>query len=127
MTKAKSSALVDTRVIYCGDNLEQLKKLPDACVDLIYWSWWYNRWEPWETDSAARELNKKFFEAYGLSLAIDLKRVVGERYHVEFRGERIEVPNPKDLHEVFDHLSPDTQPKDASWMNEFPIPKAEGT
>ena len=30
------SALVDTRVIYCGDNLEQLKKLPDACVDLIY-------------------------------------------------------------------------------------------
>ena len=32
----KSSALLDTRVIYCGDNLEQLKKLPDACVDLIY-------------------------------------------------------------------------------------------
>jgi DNA modification methylase len=30
------SALVDTRVIYCGDNLEQLKKLPDKCVDLIY-------------------------------------------------------------------------------------------
>jgi DNA modification methylase len=27
---------VDTRVIYCGDNLEQLRKLPDACVDLIY-------------------------------------------------------------------------------------------
>ena len=23
-------------MIYCGDNLEQLKKLPDACVDLIY-------------------------------------------------------------------------------------------
>ena len=34
--KGKPSALVDTRVIYCGDNLEQLKKLPDACVDLIY-------------------------------------------------------------------------------------------
>jgi len=29
-------SLIDTRVIYCGDNLEQLKKLPDACVDLIY-------------------------------------------------------------------------------------------
>ena len=27
---AKPSALVDTRVIYCGDNLEQLPKLPDA-------------------------------------------------------------------------------------------------
>jgi len=35
-TKLKPSALVDTRVIYCGDNLEQLKKLPDACVDLSY-------------------------------------------------------------------------------------------
>jgi site-specific DNA-methyltransferase (adenine-specific) len=33
---AKSSSLLDTRVIYCGDNLEQLKKLPDACIDLIY-------------------------------------------------------------------------------------------
>ena len=32
----KHSSLVDTRVIYCGDNLEQLKKLPDGCVDLIY-------------------------------------------------------------------------------------------
>lgn len=32
----KPSALVDTRVVYCGDNLDQLRKLPDACVDLIY-------------------------------------------------------------------------------------------
>ena len=32
----KSAALLETRVIYCGDNLEQLKKLPDACIDLIY-------------------------------------------------------------------------------------------
>ena len=34
--RLKSSALVDTRVVYCGDNLDQLAKLPDACVDLIY-------------------------------------------------------------------------------------------
>src|SRR5437868_6481700 len=32
----KPSALLDTRVIYCGDCLEQLRNLPDACVDLIY-------------------------------------------------------------------------------------------
>jgi len=32
----KPSSLVDTRVIYCGDNLEQLKKFSDECVDLIY-------------------------------------------------------------------------------------------
>ncbi len=34
--RMKPSALVDTRVIYCGDNLDQLRKLPDQCVDLIY-------------------------------------------------------------------------------------------
>src|SRR5208282_2893882 len=32
----KRSPLLDTSVIYCGDNLDQLKKLPDACIDLIY-------------------------------------------------------------------------------------------
>jgi DNA modification methylase len=32
----KPSSLIDTRVIYCGDNLNQLPKLPAACVDLIY-------------------------------------------------------------------------------------------
>jgi len=36
MPPAKASSLVDTRVIYCGDNLEQLQKLPAAWVDLIY-------------------------------------------------------------------------------------------
>jgi site-specific DNA-methyltransferase (adenine-specific) len=30
------AALVNTRVIDCGDNLEQLKKLPDQCVDLVF-------------------------------------------------------------------------------------------
>ncbi len=34
--KGKPSALIDTRLIYCGDNLEQLKKLPENSVDLIY-------------------------------------------------------------------------------------------
>jgi len=32
----RPSSLVDTRIIYCGDCLDQLQKLPDACVDLIY-------------------------------------------------------------------------------------------
>lgn len=30
------SRTIDTRVIYCGENLDVLKKLPDNCVDLIY-------------------------------------------------------------------------------------------
>ena len=33
---ARPSALLDTRIIYCGDCLDQLGKLPGGCVDLIY-------------------------------------------------------------------------------------------
>jgi adenine-specific DNA-methyltransferase len=32
----RPSALIDTRIIYCGDNLDQLAKLPPACIDLVY-------------------------------------------------------------------------------------------
>src|SRR5947209_1856700 len=32
----RPSALVDTRIVYCGDCLEQLRNLPDKCIDLIY-------------------------------------------------------------------------------------------
>jgi len=32
----RPSPLLDTRVIYCGDCLDQLRRLPDQCVDLIY-------------------------------------------------------------------------------------------
>jgi hypothetical protein len=35
-TPLRASSLLDTRVVYCGDNLEQLARLPDVCVDLIY-------------------------------------------------------------------------------------------
>src|SRR4051812_10986414 len=34
--RGRPSALLDTRVVYCGDCLEQLRSLPDACVDLVY-------------------------------------------------------------------------------------------
>jgi DNA modification methylase len=33
---ARRSALVDTAIIYCGDCLDQLRKLPAGCIDLIY-------------------------------------------------------------------------------------------
>jgi adenine-specific DNA-methyltransferase len=32
----RASPLTDTSVVYCGDNIVQLPRLPDACVDLIY-------------------------------------------------------------------------------------------
>ncbi|MGD0536617.1 MAG: hypothetical protein ABSC03_03105 [Verrucomicrobiota bacterium] len=34
--RLRPSALVDAPVVHCGDNLEQLRKLPGQCVDLIY-------------------------------------------------------------------------------------------
>lgn len=33
---ARPSSVIDTRIVYCGDCLDQLQKLPAACVDLIY-------------------------------------------------------------------------------------------
>ena len=35
MAAAKRFALVDTCIVYCGDNLDQLRKLPAACVEII--------------------------------------------------------------------------------------------
>jgi DNA modification methylase len=28
--------MIQTQIIYCGDNLQKLRELPDECVDLIY-------------------------------------------------------------------------------------------
>ncbi len=36
LPSARPTSLLDARVFYCGDNLEQFAKLPDRCVDLIY-------------------------------------------------------------------------------------------
>lgn len=35
-SKRRRSALLDTRIVYCGDCLDKLAQLPDTCVDLIY-------------------------------------------------------------------------------------------
>ena len=36
VTHGRPSAVLDTRIIYCRDCLDQLRKLPAGCVDLIY-------------------------------------------------------------------------------------------
>ena len=54
MASAKPSALEDTRVIYCGDNLEQLQKLPAACVNLITIDPPFNSNRNYESASPAR-------------------------------------------------------------------------
>ena len=60
MASAKPSALVDTRVIYCGARrsrfpfLEQLRKLQPACVDLITIDPPFNSNRNYESASPAR-------------------------------------------------------------------------
>lgn len=34
--RSKPYAIIDTWVVYCGHNLDQLRKLPEACLHLIY-------------------------------------------------------------------------------------------
>ena len=73
MATAKPSALVprDRRVIYCGDNLEQLQKLPPACVDLIYIDPPFNSNRNYEGGTASHDLraNGKLWR-----LALSIKR-----------------------------------------------------
>jgi adenine specific DNA methylase Mod len=34
--KKRPSPVVDTRVVWCGDNLDKLRDMPSQCVDLVY-------------------------------------------------------------------------------------------
>jgi hypothetical protein len=65
------------------------------------------------------------FGAYGFSLAVDLKRVVGDRFHVEYRKKEIVVPNPLKVEEAGEHTWQGSEPKDTRWMEYFPIPRSQ--
>ena len=81
---ARPSALLDTRVIYCGDCLDQLAKLPDGCVDLIYIDppfnnnrnyevFWGERSEP---QAQARSLVHHGYPAQGRGLSVACHQTV---------------------------------------------------
>ncbi len=64
-------------------------KLPDWLVDRFrYWIGWYNSQQP---ERVSETLDSELFDAYGLSLAVDLKRVVGERRRVFYVGRKKEI------------------------------------
>jgi len=84
MTKkaAKSSPLVDTRVIYCGDNLEQLKKLPENYVDLIYIDPPFNSNRNYEVFWGETKEKRSFEDRHASTQAyIDFMRPRCERLH----------------------------------------------
>ncbi len=64
--------------------------LPSWLIDRFnLWTDWYNEWEPW--NSNLNEPEEELFEAYGLSLAIDLKRFLESEYYIEYNEMEIEI------------------------------------
>ena len=84
-TTARPSALLDTRVVYCGDNLEQLAKLPDACVDLIYIDPPFNS-------------NRNYEVFWGSPREITPRTTIPRRLHRISRGETKEQRAFEDRH-----------------------------
>ena len=63
--------------------------LPDWLIRKFdFWSGWYEHNDPCEIE---KTLDWPLWEAYGLALAIDLKRIVRDEYVVYYETER-EVP-----------------------------------
>jgi hypothetical protein len=87
-----------------GRNLSQYSclNLPDWLVERFrYWTGWYNSHEPWNGETIDQEL----FDAYGWSLAVDLKRVVGESHRIFWRKKEIRLV---DENKVRNSIPPET-------------------
>ena len=84
----RPSSLVDTRVINCGDNLELLKKLADACIDLIYIDRPFNS----KPDYNLVFKSLKGCESEGLITALEDAWHRGEQARRKF-DEQVQPPN----------------------------------
>ena len=97
--EGRPSSFLDTRVVYCGDNLEQLAKLPDTCVDLIYidppaWPKPLGRGEGPPFNS-----NRNYEVFWGLPREIKPRATLPHRLHRISRGETKEKRAFEDRHE----------------------------
>ena len=68
--------------------------LPDWLIARFnFWTEWFNRQSP--VSFCMQKKEERHFHAYGLSLAIDLRRVLGEEYEVRFgRSHVIALSSP---------------------------------
>ncbi len=102
--KARPSSLVDTRVIYCGDNLVQLAKLPDGCIDLVYIDPPFNSnrnyevfWgetrekRAFEDRHASTQAYIEFMRPRCIQLARVLKRTGSFYYHCDWHASGYDV------------------------------------
>jgi DNA modification methylase len=75
MAKRRTSALVDTSVIYCGDCLDQLPKIPAESIDLIYIDPPFNSNRNYETFWGETQEKRSFDDRHGSTMAyIDFMR-----------------------------------------------------
>jgi len=91
----KPSSLLDTRVVYCGDNLEQLAKLPDRCVDLVYIDPAFNSNRNYEVFWGETKEKRSFEDRYASTQAyVDLHAVALRATcpRVEEDGEILPLP-----------------------------------
>ena len=91
----KPSVLVDTRVIYCGDNLDQLKKFPDQCIDLIYIDPPFNSNRNYEVFWGETKEKRSFEDRHASTHAyIDFMRELGDQNDV-WTGPYKFFPSPQ--------------------------------
>ena len=107
----KPSAFIDTRVIYCGDNLDQLRKLPDGCVNLIYIDPPFNSNRNYEVFWGETKEKRSFEDRHESTKAyidymrprcVELQRVLKKTgsfyYHCDWHASRSR------LIETYDHM-----------------------
>ena len=82
---ARPSALLDTRIVYCGDCLEQLQELPDDCVDLIYIDPPFNSNQDYEVFWGETKEKRAFADRHASHyVKVMLDQLMGENF---FQGE----------------------------------------
>ena len=75
LARSRPAPLVDPRVVDCGDLLEQLRHLPDACVDIICIDALSNSHRNWEAFWGETKVKRPFENRHaGTQPYIDLMR-----------------------------------------------------
>ncbi len=119
---ARASSLIDTRVIYCGDCLDQLRNLPAHSIDLIYMDPPFSSSLSRSAEARDRSLraegnSNRNYEAPGGWGETKEKRAFEDRHastqaYIEYMRLRcVEPPRSRVLKSV---ISPQTRPLHAS-------------
>lgn len=113
----RPSSLLDTRIIYCGDCLEQLAKLPPGSIDLIYIDPPFNSNRNYEVFWGETKEKRAFEDRHASTQAyidymrprcVELARVLKKTgsfyYHCDWHASRVPCrrPIPVTIHDQKD-------------------------